>query len=259
MTDFKEHLAWGLMGGIALAAAGLKFNYVRPVEAGIGVILAMVGAGIPDIDLGKDPITKEKNESNPFQIFTSFLSLGISIIFYFYFLNSVMNTISFFQKPNPVISVQGVAISVQGMFVFFFIFVLFFVFIRILMKNITTHRGVIHSIPFAILCTELTYMIFTSDYILTLFISASASKMLPEYFTVAVFLGCLTHLIADEFHSIRQDWTLKESFGTACTLYSKDSPVAYFVLYSLVIALFFAIKNGVTLQLLLAMIVLFLT
>jgi hypothetical protein len=238
VADFEQHLVWGLGSGVALAAIGLKLNYIQPAAAGIGVILAMAGTSIPDIDLGKDPITKEKKESKPFRFFTSFLSLGLSILFYFYFLDSTAISFEFD--------------LVKRMFLFFLVFALFFIVTRFFMRSITTHRGVIHSIPFAILCAESAYMIFASDYISALFPVVGGSS---EYFTTAVFLGYLTHLIVDECHSIRWGETLKKrslqtkaSFGTALTPFSKDSPVTYFVLYLLVIAIFFAIKNGVTLQ-----------
>ena len=249
MANFEGHVAWGLGSGVVLAATGLKLDYIRPMEAGIAVILVLLGTSIPDIDLGKDPITKEKKESTPFKFFTFFLSLGFSVLFYLYYFDSIAFSFEFD--------------SVQGMFLLFLIFVVFFIFIQFFVRNMTTHRGVIHSIPFAILCAELAYMTFTSNDVLALFPSANR---LAGYFTAAVFLGYLTHLIVDELYSIKWGETLKEkrlqkkaSSGTALTLYSKKSWVTYFVLYSLVVALFFAIINGVTLQSSLTMIVHFLT
>jgi hypothetical protein len=245
MANFEGHIVWGLGSGVALAATGLKLNYIRPMEAGIGVILVLVGTSIPDIDYGKDPITKEEKESKPFLFFTFLLSLGLSVLFYLYYFDSITASFEFD--------------SVQGIFLFYLILALFVLSIRFFMRNITTHRGVIHSIPFAILCAELAYMTFASKDVLALLPSANK---LAGYFTAAVFLGYLTHLLVDELYSIKwiesfkaRRFRKKKSFGSALTPYSKKSRVLYFVLYLLVIALFFAIMNGVTLQPLFTMII----
>jgi hypothetical protein len=62
-----------------------------------------------------------------------------------------------------------------------------------LKKDKTTHHAAMHSIAFAVLCGELTYLIFILDYELFTFVS----EKMPEYFATAVFVGYLTHLSAD--------------------------------------------------------------
>ncbi len=107
-----------------------------------------------------------------------------------------------------------------------------------------------HSIPFALLCAEVTYLLFISDFDLF----ASASEKMPIYFAAAVFIGYITHLLADELHALTWDGEKKKliknkMFGTAFTMYtnSEAHPVstawANIILYLMVVVFFFAIKS----------------
>lgn len=253
MANFEGHLSWGFGTGVILSVIGLKFHHIQPIEMAPVAILAMVGASIPDIDYGRINATDSKTgrpierESKPFQIFTSLLSLSISILsaYYFYYFIPIINA--------KIKAIPGIIIST------IIFYIIFYLAIRWLLKNVTTHRGVMHSIPFAILCAELTYLIFSSEYTLTFLASLFkiASEKLPEYSAAAVFLGFISHLIVDEAHSIGWGRRNRTSyFGTAFTMYSKNSSLlANFILYSLVIALLFAINSKITAQSLLAMVI----
>jgi hypothetical protein len=243
MANFGGHLFWGLGTGVILSKIGVKFHYIQPIEIGIVTILAMTGASIPDIDYGKidakDSKTGEivERESKPFQIFTKLLSLIISIPSAYYF--------SHYRFP-----VYGVIGTICSFFIFY---IIFYLSIRWLLKNVTTHRGVMHSIPFAILSAEVAYLIFSSEYTLILltvlfdvvskrlphFAFESLSKNLPEYSAIAVFFGFLSHLIVDEVYSIGWGGRKRTSyFRTALNIYSdKSTKFANFALYSIVIAL----------------------
>jgi membrane-bound metal-dependent hydrolase YbcI (DUF457 family) len=82
------------------------------------------------------------------------------------------------------------------------------------LRNYTVHRGMFHSVPAALICAELTFLICDCDDLRIRFFKAGA-----------VLLGFLSHLLLDELNSIelRFPWPrLKKSFGTALKLYSRS-------------------------------------
>jgi hypothetical protein len=232
MAFFEEHLGWALGGGIILASMGLHAHHLQPIEGMVVVALAGIGGSIPDMDLNK---TGKKNNkkpvetgSKPFRYFTLLLSLAVPILFLYHL--------------NPKIG-EDLWTNISLYIIFS---TLIYRSIRSFLKSTTSHRGVMHSIPFAFLCAEVTYLIFVSDYSLFEY----ASKKMPEYFASAVFVGYLTHLLADEYCTVKWDKkkkkiTKNQYFGTAFTLYShkRSTPEANLVLYFLVIMLFFAIQS----------------
>ncbi len=216
MADFKTHLGWGLGSGIILAVAGLHAQQLKPVEAMLVVGLAGIGGSIPDLDV---------QTSRPSKLLAHCLSLAIPLVTLLHF------------KPKI-----GDELWIN---VFFFVLfsVVFYTVISLLIKKMTKHRGIMHSIPFAILCGELTYLIFASDYKLF----AIASEKLPFFAGMAITIGYASHLLLDEYYSIYLEGLrpkVKRSFGTAFKLYSKKQSIPLtLMVYLLVIVAAFAIKS----------------
>lgn len=239
MAQFEEHLGWAVGGGVFLAIAGLRAHHIQPWEALVVVALAGLGGSIPDIDKND-----AKAESKPFKYFTG--TLGVAAPFF------IVDHL----KP-------GIAIDPSTEIMLYLILsAIIYLSVRWLIRNTTRHRGVMHSIPFAVLSGQLTYLLFISDY----FLLAPTSPKMPTYFAMAVFVGYLTHLLADELHSLYnfkdKKFEKKSSFRTAFTLYtgSKTDPDATArantILYLLVIVCFFAIQSRqVSLQSLMAMLI----
>ena len=102
-----------------------------------------------------------------------------------------------------------------------------------LIKKMTIHRGMMHSLPFALLCGGLGYLLFISSGQKMAFISG-----------IALFSGCLIHLVLDELNSFTLKYgfipVLKKSSGTALKLKSKSFADTIFV-YSLLLLVFLAI------------------
>ncbi|MCK5374918.1 MAG: metal-dependent hydrolase, partial [Alphaproteobacteria bacterium] len=96
-----------------------------------------------------------------------------------------------------------------------------------LVKKITVHRGIIHSLPFSILSGEIGYLLF-----------ATSEENVAIIVGGAMFAGCLVHLILDELHSFTFKYkifpVLKKSSGTALK-FKSDSPFASAALYCLII------------------------
>ena len=217
MADFKTHLGWSIGSGIILAAAGLHARHLKPIEGLAVTALAAIGGSIPDID---------EEKSIPYRFFSHFLSLVMPIVILLHL------------KPKI-----GSELWINILFYIFFSAIIYKIICPII-KAMTKHRGVMHSIPFAILCGELTYLFFTSDYELF----EPASKKMPVYFGVAVFLGHIIHLIVDEIYSMwdkkEKKIKIKKSLGTAFTMYSKDATLlANLMVYMLVILAAFAINS----------------
>ena len=79
-----------------------------------------------------------------------------------------------------------------------------------LLKSLTVHRGMFHSLPALAIVGELTYLICDHE-----------NPWTRVYFASAVMLGFASHLILDEIWSIDfRHVRLKSSFGTAVKFYS---------------------------------------
>ncbi len=98
-------------------------------------------------------------------------------------------------------------------------FLLFFIF-----NKITTHRGMFHSIPAAVVFMFLGVLFFKY------YVGFNIVK--SYYLGIFIFLGYITHLILDEIFSVDLAGArLKKSFGTALKLWNSDtkSSVAVYV------------------------------
>ena len=98
---------------------------------------------------------------------------------------------------------------------------------------LTTHRGVIHTIPMGFLAGQITTFIYLELLHKELYFSLLAGLFL--------FLGFLIHLILDEVFSINAlGMHIKRSFGTALKFYAKNNIAGTVIIYLLIgISLFF--------------------
>ncbi len=84
-----------------------------------------------------------------------------------------------------------------------------------LIKKMTKHRGIMHSIPFAFLCAEIAYLLFYPS-----------GQNMTTMAALSIFFGCIIHLILDELNAFYFKFgfipMLNKSSGTALKLYSKD-------------------------------------
>jgi membrane-bound metal-dependent hydrolase YbcI (DUF457 family) len=105
-----------------------------------------------------------------------------------------------------------------------------FLFVRFavgeLVKKLTVHRGMFHSVPAAILAGELTFCLSSGDF---------GERVVKSF---AIIAGYLSHLILDEVCSIDhvgKKIKLKQSFGTALKFYDPKHIFATMTLYILVL------------------------
>lgn len=205
MAGFKTHLVWGLAGGGVLATAGYFEGHIDLKDAGAVVILGGLGGLLPDLD---------SDTGKPLELLFQMLSVLVPMLLYSqvkrYYGNELTLMLLFFTIGY---------LAVQYMFCPF-------------IKKLTVHRGIMHSIPFAVLCGQVTFLLF-----------AGAPQRVAVYCALAVFAGAMLHLMLDEFYSITfKGFTprFNRASGTALALYS-SSPGATLLVYLLLISIAYII------------------
>ncbi len=186
MADFKAHLSSGIVNGAAISGMSYVFHHTTPIEAGAIFILGTIGALLPDLD---------SDTGKPLALLTQLLSVSIPVLLYPY-ARFIVNTDLPFLLCYFTIFYLVINYAVCG-----------------ILKKITKHRGIMHSIPFSILCAETAFlMLYPSGLSLAVFGSLS------------VFSGCILHLILDELKSMSIKFgfiiVLKNSSGSAFKFYS---------------------------------------
>jgi len=95
-----------------------------------------------------------------------------------------------------------------------------------LIKRMTKHRGIMHSIPFSFFSAEMVYLLFDSS-----------GKTVASMAALAIFSACLIHLVLDELNAFYFKFGFipmpKKSAGTALKLYSQGV-LANLFMFSLV-------------------------
>ena len=101
-----------------------------------------------------------------------------------------------------------------------------------LIKKYTAHRGMIHSIPVAILCGQLVFFVVTGTV---------AERLIKA---AALTIGFLSHLVLDEWYSVdtsKSSIRLKRSFGTALKWSNPNQKGLVTVLYATILCLGYTI------------------
>jgi len=154
---------------------------------------------LPDLDL---------DYSKPSQIFFQIISIFSPLLIIMYLF-----------KDIPILY----NILIWFLLSFFLHFVL-----RKTLGQLTTHRGIFHSIPMGIVFAQIA--LFISE---KLFNQSSSFSAIVAFF---IFFGFITHLILDEISSINlQGMKMKKSFGTALKIYDKNNIIGTIILYILIL------------------------
>jgi hypothetical protein len=200
MANFNTHatvaVSASAIGGITIFLSGIQIPIVLLLIA-----IGSIGGILPDID---------SDNSTSKDIVYSILSLMISTTILFTSLNEL------------------------GLILSLVIAVISFTFIKKvghkLMSIISRHRGIIHSVPMAIILG------ISSFLIINLFINDMYMSWLFSSFLV---FGFLIHLILDEVYAVDfSGRTLKKSFGTALTFISfRNNLIGYLIVYISIIFL----------------------
>ena len=157
MADFKTHLTGGMIlgGGSALVALmGFNLNYIQSFSV---FIMGTIGGILPDID---------SDSGKPLSLIFGKISVLLPAL-----LLGQLTTVESFSSEFLV------SYFVCSYFIINYL-------ICGLVKKITVHRGIIHSLPFSILSGEIGYLLF-----------ATSEENVAILVGGALFAGCLVHLM----------------------------------------------------------------
>lgn len=188
MPDFNLHLTSGILTGAAVTAAGVLAGDLNPVQAGAVVVLGTTGGLLPDLD---------SDSGKPLALLFQLLSVLFPILAFSHLPLAWRSDIAFqlCYFPGAYLVVRYLACP--------------------LVKRMTRHRGMMHSLPFTLVAAEGAYLLL-----------ASSGLLIAFYGALAVLAGCLVHLVLDELHAMELKFgvllVVKRSSGSALKLVSKD-------------------------------------
>ena len=200
MAGFKAHLTGGVMSGAGVSALALFTRALTLTQAVAIFFVGTVAGLLPDLD---------SDTGKPLTLLFQLISVLIPSLLFFKATQFGGNT------PEFLICY----------FIVSYLFINYIVCFTI--QKLTVHRGMMHSLPFACLCAGLAYLLFMES-----------GKGVALMSGIAVFAGCLVHLVLDELHSFTFKYgfipTLNKSRGTALK-FKSDSILTTIVYYSLLI------------------------
>lgn len=207
MPGYKTHATAGLILGAVFAFAGVTYAWFREEIAFLLAALVGLGAFLPDID---------SDTSVPFRIASSALAIGMGAVTFF-----VFHSFAFHLPVSLIAAVIALAL-VQFI-------------VTPIIKKVTKHRGIWHSIPAAAISLFFFFLLFQT------------LPLRPKdrwYCALAVAIGYLSHLLLDEIASAARfslflAWNPKKSLGSAMTFtgVSTASTIVAYAILSLLVTL----------------------
>lgn len=160
----RSHFVTSVLLGGAYAAAGIYFFNIYPENALLASVIIVVAGMVPNLDGG---------QSGPAREIGGLIAAMVPLV--------LLSQYPFI-KEGGITRIAIIAVvsylATRTLFVNFF-------------EQFTTHRGMLHSIPSAVITSELFYLLFFD-------------LRTPEriYISVAALLGFLTHLIMDAYGNV---------------------------------------------------------
>ncbi|MFH5806689.1 metal-dependent hydrolase [Alienimonas sp. DA493] len=201
---FREHVAVSGTCGAALAAGMWIATPIDGVQAGVAFTLVAVGGTLPDLD---------SDRGKPIQELTALLGAAVPFVL----------VRRFAEVARSFDAIVGLGI-------------LTYLAVRYgggwLLRKLTVHRGMFHSLPAMMISGLLTYLAYKSP-----------EPGIRLLMATAVMTGFASHLVLDEWCSI--DWRgltprLKSSAGTAIK-WAGDRPAGTVACYALLAVSFYAV------------------
>jgi len=205
MPGFVSHISFGtLLGGAAVVY--LVTNAFLPLSLSLLVALAVaIGSFLPDAD---------SDTSLPYHIALTILSCAVGIMTYFYFRPSIKDVVEIAWRVIVALAVVKFVIGP-------------------IIKKLTSHRGIWHSIPAAVIATLATFLLLQM-------IDLNMDARL--YIAMGLGAGYLFHLILDEGTSLLRFkflifWSPKQSLGSALKFIGESKTITI-IAYLIIIVLF---------------------
>lgn len=194
MADFKAHTSVGTLWGLLLGTVSVISDFCSLIGGIVILFLAATSSAAPDID---------SDTGRPRELVLSFLGIAIPIVL-------------LFNISDSTSSENILAATLISFFLVRYI-------LGYLLAKFTVHRGLWHSIPAAVLCSEITYLLF--------FDLPVKVRLL---YALSVLGGFISHLLLDEMYSVKVlALDTKRSFGTALK-FTGPSKLQTFLLYFLI-------------------------
>jgi membrane-bound metal-dependent hydrolase YbcI (DUF457 family) len=202
MADFRVHLAGGIAVGAGISVAGHFMAGLTLLQAGAVFVVGSVGGLLPDLDS----------------------DTGKPLAFLFHLISVLIPSLLF------VRAVQIGGDSPEFLICYFTSSYLFINYVVCtIVKKVTVHRGMMHSIPFVFVCAGVAYILFKPS-----------GSQVAVMAALAMFLGCLVHLLLDEITSFRLIFGIipvpKRSSGSAFK-FKSDSLLATLFVYVILVAI----------------------
>lgn len=200
MPGSRMHITGSTVVGAAYAAAAWYVGGMPPTTCLLAAGLCAVAGILPDLDDGEGESLGES---------VGFAAMLLPLLLIHRFENAGM--------PLEAIVLAGAAIYLSVRYGLAWI-----------LENHSVHRGMLHSLPTAVVAGEVAYLAF------------GAEDPVHRYFIAsAVVIGFLSHLVLDEIWSVTQGHfgpKHKTGFGTALKCWGKE-PWSNLLAYVLVVAL----------------------
>jgi len=195
MASHRGHITFSTLVAAGYAAAGIQYYDMLPEHVLLASVIIVIAGMLPDIDAGGSAPSRELGG----------LLAAISPI-------AVLE----FYPDIKTGGVTRIALVVVASYLFTRVFV-----VRGL-KKFTVHRGMIHSLPAAIILFEITYLMFLE--------LVWVDRM---YISLAALVGFLSHLVLDSWSNVdllKGAMGQSESKGKPLKLFG-DSSFATVVMY----------------------------
>jgi len=188
MASFKAHIQGSILSAALVTTGGFYFLALPPLQLVSVFVMGVLGGMLPDLD---------SDSGKPLELLFGSAAILIPGLL----------------LPHFLAYAAMRAEYLVPYFLFSYLFINYG--LRFLFTRLTVHRGIIHSIPFSLVCAQGFYILFSGS-----------GQAFALTVAVGVWLGFVLHLIMDELNAIYFKWGLipmvKNSSGTAMKLYSRD-------------------------------------
>jgi len=203
MANFRTHITVAAGGSIAATAFCVQSGMVDQTQGLVLMALGVLAGILPDID---------SDHSVPTRLVFNAISVAVAVASLFAL-----------QGQMRLIYLLGIAL-LSALFVRYIAYGIF--------AGITEHRGLFHSLPAALLFGLATVSMGIHVFGWSLHFAWLSAAFVSG--------GYLLHLLLDEIYSVNfMGSTLKKSFGSALTLFTRSSWLSYLLLYAIVGASFY--------------------
>lgn len=202
MGNFVHHNIGGIIAGTSCGVLGYMYASVPLPESVSAGVLCYISSLLPDID---SPVSK------PAEFVVNICSALVPTLLFSYFSEYHLRTSSY-------ITLAMVGYLATG------------ILIKQIIRRITVHRGIIHSIPMSVLWGAIVFILLRKE-----------DSIIQNSMSLSAISGFIVHLLIDEMFSVVDisggTFMPKRSFGTALKLtgMSAFSTILMYVFLSVVL------------------------